>query len=159
MASPKKSVAKNQNKPKETEPKASSRPAQIDDGPHVERQVRQYLGWEGPLPPPQFLGKFSEVVTDGAERVFRQFEAEAEHRRKMDTDGLRVQSRDMLIGKVFAFLFVMAMIGAAVYAISKGNPVLAGVLGTSVLGTVVWGFVRVAGDAYPEKQKETEQSD
>lgn len=118
-----------------------------------EDAVQQYFGWEGPLPPPQLLGKYSDQVKDGAERVFPQFELEAEHRREMVRRTLDVQSTDLMIGKILAFVFVMGMIGTAIFAISKGYPVLAGVLGTTVLGTVVWAFVRVTGETEQEQKR------
>jgi uncharacterized membrane protein len=104
-------------------------------------------GWEGPLPPPWHLEKYGQIVKDGAERVFRQFELEADHRRHMQTRSLRLQARDLLVGKCFALVFVLGMITISAYAIYANQPVLAGVLGSGVLGTVVWAFVRVIGDS------------
>ncbi len=119
-----------------------------------ENTVHEIVGWEGPLPPPQALGAFSDVVENGAERVFRQFEAEAEHRRQMTKETLRVQARDLMVGKILAFLFVMSMIGTAIFAISKGYPTAAVILGTTVIGTVVLAFVRVSGAPNPTEAKQ-----
>ncbi|MBX9844174.1 MAG: DUF2335 domain-containing protein [Xanthobacteraceae bacterium] len=41
--------------------------------------------WSGPLPHPATLQAFDEVVRGGAERIFRQFEIEAEHRRNLES--------------------------------------------------------------------------
>jgi uncharacterized membrane protein len=116
---------------------------QLPRGGHIQRVQAM---WQAPLPPPKILEGYSDVAQDGAERVFRQFELEANHRRHMGSQTLRAQARDLLIGKFCALIFVLGMIGASVYAIRLGYPVLAGVLGTGVLGTVVWAFMRVTGD-------------
>jgi len=97
------------------------------------------------LPPPNLLENYGQIVDNGAERVFHQFELEGNHRRKMEGDMLKTQARDLMVGKVFALIFVLAMIGTAIYAIHAGYPVLSGVLGTAVIGTVVLAFVRVTG--------------
>lgn len=112
------------------------------------------LKWEGPLPPPQVLARYDDVVQNGAERVFRQFEAEAELQREMNRASLRAQIRDLMIGKIFALIFAMGMIGAVFYSINQGYPTLAGILGGSVLGSVVWAFVSVTGEAKAKKSKQ-----
>ncbi|WP_390888754.1 DUF2335 domain-containing protein [Devosia neptuniae] len=45
---------------------------------HVETQ------WAGPLPPPAILDGFNHVAENGAERIFKQWETESEHRRMME---------------------------------------------------------------------------
>jgi uncharacterized membrane protein len=72
--------------------------------------VLQFFGWKGPLPPPQALAAFDDVVQNGAERVFQQFEAQGTHRREMERLSLTAQVQDLRIGKLFAFIFIMGMI-------------------------------------------------
>jgi membrane protein implicated in regulation of membrane protease activity len=73
----------------------------------------------------------------------------------MERMTLECQIRDMLIGKVFALIFVLGVLAVAGYAISQGQAVLAGVLGTAVVCSVVWALVRVLGetDAQDRNQK------
>jgi len=40
--------------------------------------------WSGPLPPPQTLAEFDEIVRDGAERIMTAWEKETEHRQKLE---------------------------------------------------------------------------
>lgn len=50
---------------------------------NANRQQNQQItaaSWEGPLPPPESLARFNEVVLNGAERVFRMAELEQQHR-------------------------------------------------------------------------------
>ena len=124
-----------------------------DDLPNEGRTVESFIQWKAPLPPPQVIAQFDDVVENGAERVFSQFEIEAKHRRTMEANTVRSQFRDLLVGKNFALIFVLGMIITAVYAISEGYPWLAAFLGASVLGSVVWGFVRMVGDGRPENDR------
>jgi len=95
------------------------------------------------------------VVENGAERVFAQFELEAQHRRQMEGQSIGAECRDLLVGKIFAFIFVIAMIGTAIYAISAGYPWLSGFLGASVLSSIVWAFVHTKGDSESEGKKQS----
>jgi uncharacterized membrane protein len=144
----------NRHLPKKA-PKKNNQPQSSHAGRLGDAEVEQHFSWQGPLPPPTFLRGFNDVVSDGAERVFRQFEAETEHRRQMERMTLECQIRDMLIGKVFALIFVLGVLAVAGYAISQGQAVLAGVLGTAVVCSVVWALVRVLGetDAQDRNQK------
>ncbi|HKJ61585.1 MAG TPA: DUF2335 domain-containing protein [Hyphomicrobiales bacterium] len=135
----------------EAQETTSPRPAERTS----EHQVPQFFGWKGPLPPPQALAAFDDVVENGAERVFKQFENEGNHRRKMERLHLTAQVQDLRLGKMLAFVFVMSMIGTAIYAISSGYPTLAGILGGGVLTSVVWAFVRIASDGNPEVKQDT----
>jgi uncharacterized membrane protein len=40
--------------------------------------------YQGPIPPPELLAKFNDLVPNGAERIFCQFEAQSEHRRSLE---------------------------------------------------------------------------
>lgn len=39
--------------------------------------------FEGPIPHPQILKKYNDIVPDGANRIFGEFEAESKHRREI----------------------------------------------------------------------------
>lgn len=43
--------------------------------PEALRKFRQ-AAWQGPLPPPEAVKQFDEIVTNGAERIFRMAELE-----------------------------------------------------------------------------------
>lgn len=40
--------------------------------------------WKGPLPPPDKLKEYNDAVSDGAERILRMTEKQAEHRMAME---------------------------------------------------------------------------
>ncbi|PYE88359.1 hypothetical protein C7477_1071 [Phyllobacterium leguminum] len=50
---------------------------------------------------------------------------------------------EAILGKIFAFLFVLAALSVCAYAAAAGAEWLATILGTGVIGSVVWAFVKV----------------
>src|SRR4051794_38526640 len=97
--------------------------------------------WQGPVPPPPVMAEFSEVVERGAERIFRQWELETEHRRTYEQKSLNGQIWLEGIGRVTAFLFAMASIIATAYVASIGQPWVAAVLGGGTITAVTTALV------------------
>jgi len=93
------------------------------------------------LPPPAVLEAYNSLVQDGAERVFRQFETEAEHRRTQEREGLREAMREGRAAQFLAGLFAFSALGITVYAISVGAFTVAAIVGGATLVGVVGAFL------------------
>lgn len=98
--------------------------------------------WSGPLPPPVVLEQFNQVVENGAERIFAAWEGETEHRHKMEEYDLRALTMEGVIGKVFAFIFVISALVLCGFCVWMNATWIAAVLGSGIIGTVVWAFVQ-----------------
>jgi uncharacterized membrane protein len=94
--------------------------------------------WSGPLPPPGELQAFEDIVPGGAERIFKQFEDEAAHRRAMEKANARFVIRDTHIGQILAGLYAVGAFSVTAYAVYAGAYWVAGILGG---GTIVGGVV------------------
>lgn len=74
--------------------------------------------WQGPLPPPNVVKAFDNVVENGAERIFRMAEKEQEHRHRME--GLQAdaefnaQSRGQWLGFAVSFASISGAVVAAI---------------------------------------------
>lgn len=97
--------------------------------PREEREVHvemQSLTWNSPIPPPEILRGYNEILPDGAERLFRQFEIEAnarrEHMRRGQTHNLIVA----LSGRAAALIFALAAL------VCQLSPFIWGILGQLV---------------------------
>jgi uncharacterized membrane protein len=121
-----------------------------------EARVSQLINWQGPLPPPQALEAYDRVVKNGAERVFKQFEKEGNHRRDMEHLHLNAQIRDLMIGKSLAFIFVMSVVGWGIYAVSKGSSIVGGAVVFGALASVVLAFLKVTGESNSQKSNTDE---
>ncbi|MEM7088397.1 MAG: DUF2335 domain-containing protein [Pseudomonadota bacterium] len=115
-------------------------PVSDDSGNHV--QVTQQAAWSGPFPPPAILEQFNGVVENGAERIFRAWESETNHRQKEERRELTLFALDNYLGKIFAFIFVIVALGISAYAATHGAEWFATILGGGTIASVVWAFVK-----------------
>lgn len=71
----------------------------------------------GPLPPPDMLREYAEIIPDGANRIIEGWEGEVKHRRRMETRG-----------QVMAAAIAALAIGASVVTAYLGQPLVASVI-------------------------------
>lgn len=95
-------------------------------------------GWSAPLPPPSILRDYEDILPGSAERVFAQFEEEAQQRRDLTRRRMALSERDAVLGQVLAGLYAAGSLGATVYAAYLGAEWVAAILGG---GTIVGGIV------------------
>jgi uncharacterized membrane protein len=102
---------------------------------HV-REVVLARHFSGPLPPPEVLERYEQTLPNAAERIFRLWEEEVGHRRKLEQDqaedrrrlqDARVQNR--LRTQTYALVLALSVLLATVFFISKGHDAA----GTTVL--------------------------
>ena len=65
--------------------------------------------YSGPLPPPEELKKYGEIVKNGAERIFAQFERQTNHRQNMEETKTRATIR--LDNRSLTLSFILALLG------------------------------------------------
>lgn len=121
--------------------KRSQQPSSPTENGQTRIEVHQSQMWKAPLPPPSVLSDFDNVVPGAAERIINAWEAEGNHRRMMDWREQRAYYRDALVGKVFALIFVLAALSLAAWAVYKGEAWIGAILGTGLIGSVVWAFI------------------
>ncbi|GLK75999.1 hypothetical protein GCM10008171_12530 [Methylopila jiangsuensis] len=93
--------------------------------------------WSGPLPPARELRSYDGLVAGGAERIFRQFEAEAEHRRGLDSFALAEDAAERRRAQWAAGLFAFGALAVGAFALHLGaHGVAAIVLGTTLVGVI-----------------------
>jgi uncharacterized membrane protein len=116
-------------------------------GPRIEGEreiyVEQSLTWSAPIPPPEIVRGYNDVIENGAERLFRQFELEAEHRRALQRRG---QTHNLIIalsGRGAALVFSLASLGVAALALYYNHPWVAGAFGSGTIALVVAAFTGV----------------
>ena len=61
----------------------------------------------GPLPPPEQLQKYGEIVEDGAERIFKQFEKQTAHRHEIEKLNFSASIKHEKLGLVFGFIICL----------------------------------------------------
>lgn len=104
-----------------------------------EQEVRRVVAeviqseFSGPIPPPNIIRGYEEVLPGAADRIISMAEKQSQHRQHMEKEMIRIESRDSLLGIIFAFgLGIGCVIAAIIMSIVV--PQSAGVIGGSVLG-------------------------
>jgi uncharacterized membrane protein len=114
--------------------------------PRREREVHiemQALSWQAPIPPPEIVRGYNEVIENGAERLFAQFETEATERRALTRRGQTHNFVIQLVARLFALIFALSALGVAAYALSLGHEIAATVIGGASIAMVVAAFTGV----------------
>ena len=91
--------------------------------------------YSGPIPSPEMLDAYNSVMPDGADRIMKMAEAQAEHRMKLESITVMSQNKQGERGQIFALISVLALVAAGIWAISCGQTGIAiTIFGTTVLG-------------------------
>ena len=113
------------------------------DGGTVAVSVQSVQHFQGPLPPPQALEQYEAVLPGCAERIVSMAEAQAAHRRALESRVIEGNVAAERRGQVFAFTLALVALVGGVWLIYQGNDAegltaiigaLAGLVGVFVYG-------------------------
>lgn len=108
----------------------------------------------GPLPPPETLRQYDEIVPDGAERIMVMAEKEQAHRHHMN----HCEESRATLGIFSSLGIVIVFAGVASFSLSLGYAVeAAAILGTTLVG-IVGAFIYGARGQHAERMKQIEES-
>ena len=115
--------------------------------------------FSGPIPPPEFLKGYNEIISAGAERIFSMAEKQLEHQIKSDIlelelENHRVQEelKQSKLGQIFGFCIGLIGMSAATALAILGREVTAGIFATTtILGLVT---VFVLGQKFQQQEIE-----
>ena len=114
--------------------------------------------WNGPLPPPNVLRGYEEIVPGSAQRIMEMAEKEQEHSRNMVSTVIVGDSRRAYLGLIAGFIISILGIGGGIYLISTGHDwaglSLAGINLTGLVGVFVYG----AKTRHDERNRDTEHT-
>lgn len=120
----------------------------MNDSKPQKRQHDEYAAaaykethFSGPLPPPEALAKYDQVVPGAAERIMQMAEKEMQHRHDTDNKTTKSIIWTTVISIVFAFLSVLILCAIVVYALYKGYSTVAGVIATGAIAAVAGIFL------------------
>lgn len=138
------------NNPEENPEELPQEIQEILDSPDVSEEEKERLievvrvsqsTFSGPLPPPEILAHYNDVVSDGAERIMKMAENQANHRMGLEKTAVRSQLSQSKKGQIFGFIIAILLIGSSVYSAISGHEGLAKVLGGSTILGLVAMFV------------------
>ncbi|MDR0368014.1 MAG: DUF2335 domain-containing protein [Bacteroidales bacterium] len=94
--------------------------------------------YSGPIPDPESLAKYEQIMPGAAERILRMAENEAKNRHKNENRLTKSYLITTILGIIFAFSSVVLICGLVYYALKCG-------FGTEAAGIAVGAIASVAG--------------
>jgi uncharacterized membrane protein len=103
--------------------------------------VRKASTFSGPLPPPEVLGDYNEILQDGAERIMKMAEHQSGHRIEQEKHAIKEELKQSGRGQIFGF--ILAIIGMAIaFGLALlDHDTVAGIFGTTTIVGLVTIFV------------------
>ncbi|HEY4520955.1 MAG TPA: DUF2335 domain-containing protein [Candidatus Paceibacterota bacterium] len=101
----------------------------------------QHQEFSGPLPPPEVLRQFDQVVPGAAERIIKMAEQQFAHRTELEKKVIDSDIRQSTQGQVLGF--TIAIVGLLVSAIISiyGSELVGGFIGVGTLASLVGVFM------------------
>ena len=107
--------------------------------------------FSGPLPPPEILKQFNDIVPGAAERIIKMAEDQSLHRRDLESRVIESDISRSKWGQVLGFCIAICGLGASVIVAIYGSAIAGGVIGVGTLASLVGVFM------YGSKSRDTER--
>lgn len=91
--------------------------------------VEQWIG-KSPLPPPDILSRYDEIVPGATDRLLRMVEDESSHRRKLENRQLDSEIAEAHRGQWMAFVITVFTIAIGAYTALQGAQIPGALIGT-----------------------------
>ena len=96
----------------------------------------------GPLPSPQILSGYAELIENAPERIMQMAEKQLDHNMRMEEKGLKAGIRTAYLGQILAFIIGLILIGSGVWLTYLGHDTVGGIIFGSCLVGVVGLFAK-----------------
>ena len=119
-----------------------SQPTKPANQAHIAKNVQIHSEiHSGPLPAPQILLQYNQIVPGAADRIIAMAEQQARHRQNLEQIVVKSGTRDSLVGLIFGLVIGLATEAGAVLCILNGHQSGGVTLGISGLAGLVGVFV------------------
>lgn len=107
----------------------------------VSISFRRSTSFRGPIPHPDILRGYNEVVKDGAERIVVMAENQSNHRIQLEDFAIKEELKQSNRGQMFGFILGIFGMGLAAILAILGHEAIAGIFGTTTIVGLVAVFV------------------
>lgn len=133
----------------EPEPSESARPsvepvASPPSNPHQQKIMMQRMestSFVGPLPPPNVLRGYNEIIPGAAERILAMAERQQSHRLRLESEVVEGNCESQKRGLNFGFVLAMTVILGGLFLIYKGKDITGIIAVVAALGSLVGLFI------------------
>lgn len=123
--------------PAKVDPEKISEALQAIPPDQRQQMLAQFVSYQGPLPDPQSIVQYEQVLPGSAERIFANFENQSKHRQQLEVkvidNGMEIETR----GQWFAFILgLSAILAGSILTLSGYGAVGAVIFGSTIAGLV-----------------------
>ena len=112
--------------------------------------------YSGPIPPPSMLREYNDLIPNGAERIFKAFEDQSQHRMHIEKSVINGDVKRSYWGLAAGYTITVLFLLACTFLIYKGHDTAGTVLGTVDIVTLAGVFVYGYKTREREKEKKSE---
>jgi uncharacterized membrane protein len=88
---------------------------------HTLAMRAEYSSFSGPLPPPEILARYNEIIPGGAERILSMAEPQSVHRESLESKVVDGNLANQKTGSLRAFILAMSVILLGAYLMATGK--------------------------------------
>ena len=96
-----------------------------------------HSNYQGPIPPPEMMKAFNDIVPGSAERILKMAETRQNHRNKCEMNIIVGQNILAIAGLLMAFLLIPTMLYAAYKFAESGSDKIAGTIVTMTVSICI----------------------
>lgn len=122
------------------------------------RVEAQAISFQGPIPPPDLLRQYGEIIPNGADRIVKMAEAQSAHRIELESTVIHGDDRRANWGLVTGFTIGVVIIVLSFFLILYGHDVSGTVLGSIDLVSLVGVFVYGRSKRVQELQRRDQKN-
>ena len=97
--------------------------------------------FSGPLPHPDVLRKFNEIVPGAAERIIKMAEDQSTHRKELEKKVIDSDIARSKWGQILGFIIAITGLGVSVIVAVYGSALAGGIIGVGTLASLVGVFM------------------
>ena len=120
-------------------------------------QFRKTELYAGPLPHPETLAKFEQILPGSADRIIKQAEAQTQHRIEMEKKVVSADITKSYMGLAFAFIIGLVGILGGIYLATLGFDIYGPLLSGGSLVSLVAAFIYGTKSRKQERERKLEK--
>lgn len=118
----------------------------IEEAPEEEKdkiiEMAFKTHYSGPIPPPELLKEFDNIIPNGADRILKLAENQSSHRQEVEKSIVNAKNRDSFLGVLFAGIMGIIGLLGGIFLIYQGHSVVGSLFSGGTLVSLVGVYLR-----------------
>jgi uncharacterized membrane protein len=111
--------------------------------------------FRGPIPPPEILEKYNNIVPGSADRIIKSVENQSQHRQVLEKIVIKSGSRDSLLGIILGFIIGICGLTGGIFCVLKGHDWAGSIIAGADLAVLVGVFIYGTNSRREERIKKS----